>query len=265
MAGRLSGKVAIVTGGAGGIGQACAVKFAEEGADLVVSDIVPLDETASLVKRKGACVLAVAADVTSDADCDRLVSEAVAEYGRVDIGICAAGIATPSGPSSFHQVVAGQPVGHVVDLETEKFLSVLNINLLGTFRVNRALVRQMIRQGEGGAVVNISSMASKIAYPGGSHYCSSKAGVVMLSQALALEVADHGIRVNVVAPGFIDTPMLSGIRENAAARENLMNRIPLKRLGAASEVAQSCLFLCSDEADFYTGQVLCPSGGYGVG
>lgn len=261
----LEGKVAVITGGASGIGQATAARFAEEGADVVVGDLAPADDTVRLVEKAGRRALYVRTDTTSEEQCDALVAAAVAEFGKVDVGVASAGIATAAGPSNVQTRAAGERSTHLVNLATEAFTRVLDINVTGVMLTCRALARQMLEQGTGGSIVTIASSAAKIPLAGAAPYCVSKAGVHMLTKVLALELAATGIRVNAVGPGYTATPMIAGIEDNTTAYDLAMSITPMNRLGRPEEIAATCLFLASDESSFTTGQLLLPAGGQFTG
>jgi NAD(P)-dependent dehydrogenase (short-subunit alcohol dehydrogenase family) len=261
----LEGKIAVITGGASGIGQACAARFAEEGADVVIGDLAPGDETVRLVEKAGRRALHVRTDTTSEADCDALVAAAVAEFGRVDVGVASAGIATAAGPSNVQARVASEGATNVVNLATEAFRRVLEVNVVGVLQTDRALARQMLAQGEGGSIINIASSAAKIPLAGASPYCVSKAGVWMLTKVMALELARTGIRVNAVGPGYTATPMIGGIEDDEAAYAAAMSITPMNRLGRPAEIAATCLHLASADSSFTTGQLLLPAGGQFTG
>lgn len=265
MGSALAGKVAVITGGASGIGQATAVRFAEEGADIVIGDLAPDDETVRLVEKTGRRVVSVRTDTTVEADCDNLVATAVSTFGKVDVGVAAAGIATAAGASNVQTRAAEPGATDVVNLATEAFTRVLDVNVIGVMQTDRALARQMLAQGHGGSIVNIASSAAKIPLSGSAPYCVSKAGVWMLTKVLGLELATTGIRVNAVGPGYTATPMIAGIEDNTAAYEAAMSITPMNRLGTPAEIAASCLFLASDESSFTTGQLLLPAGGQFTG
>jgi NAD(P)-dependent dehydrogenase (short-subunit alcohol dehydrogenase family) len=265
MGSALSGKVAVITGGASGIGQATAIRFAEEGADIVLGDIAPPDETVRLVEKTGRRAIAVRTDTTSEADCDGLVAAAVAEFGKVDVGVAAAGVATAAGPSNVQTRAAKKDATNVVNIATEAFTRVLDINVTGVMQTDRALARQMLAQCTGGSIINIASSAAKIPLAGASPYCVSKAGVWMLTKVMGLELATTGIRVNAVGPGYTDTPMIAGIEDDELAYRAAMSITPMNRLGRPEEIAASCLFLAGDESSFMTGQLLLPAGGQFTG
>jgi NAD(P)-dependent dehydrogenase (short-subunit alcohol dehydrogenase family) len=257
----LQDRVAVVTGGASGIGQATAVRFAEEGADIVIGDLQPGDETVRLVEKAGRRAIHLRTDTTVEADCDALVDAAVAEFGHVDIGVASAGVASATSEAERagrHE--QGSQAGHVTTMSTAAFQRVLDINVTGVMMTDRALARQMLAQGTGGSIVNIASTAGKIPIAGSSPYCVSKAGVWMLTKVMALELATTGIRVNAVGPGFTTTPMWA-VAEDSPSHQWAMSITPMHRNGTPEEQAAACLFLASAESSFMTGQILHPAGG----
>lgn len=243
---RLEGKVAIVTGAASGIGQACAIRFAEQGARILLADLNSCDETKRLIETAGGTAISMTVDTTSDADCDAMVNMAIEQFGQVNIGVFAAGIR--------HEPTS------ILALETSEFQRVININLTGILRSARALARALESQGTGGAIVNIASTAGKIPIEGSGPYCIAKAGVIMLTKVMALELAQTGIRVNALAPGFTSTPMWDVAKDSDEDRW-AMEMTPMKRTGTPSEQADSCLYLASDESSYTTGQTLYSAGG----
>lgn len=265
MGNALVGKVAVITGGSSGIGQATAVRFAEEGADIVVGDLAPGDETLALVEKNDRRAIYLRTDTTSEADCDALIAAAVAEFGRVDIGVASAGIASAVAPTTENRNARVQSgAGHVVNLDTDAFRRVLDVNVIGVLQTDRALGRQMLAQGGGGSIINIASTAGKIPLAGASPYCVSKAGVWMLTKVMALELATTGIRVNAVGPGYTSTPMWD-VPEDSPAHRHAMSITPMNRNGTPAEQAAACLFLASSESSFMTGQILHPAGGQFTG
>jgi glucose 1-dehydrogenase len=254
----LKGKVAVITGGASGIGQATAVRFAEEGADVVIADLQPGDETIRFVEKVGGRAIYIRTDTTNEADCDAMVASAVQEFGHVDVGVAAAGVASIVEDGSTGSTEAD--AGHIINMITENFRKVMEINVIGVMQTDRALARQMLKQGTGGSIVNIASTAAKIPLAGASPYCTSKAGVHMLTKVMALELAETGIRVNAVGPGYTRTPMWD-VPEDTPAGQWAMSITPMRRNGRPEEQAAAILFLASDEASFVTGQMLHPAGG----
>jgi NAD(P)-dependent dehydrogenase (short-subunit alcohol dehydrogenase family) len=265
MGSALHGKVAVITGGASGIGQATAARFAEEGADIVLGDIAPADETVRLVEKAGRRAVYLRTDTTSEADCEALVATAVTAFGAVDVGVASAGVATAAGPSNVQTRVASEGATDVVNLATETFQRVLDINVVGVMQTDRALARQMLAQGTGGSIINIASSAARIPLAGAAPYCVSKAGVWMLTKVLGLELAATNVRVNAVGPGYTATPMIAGIEDNEPAYASAMSITPMNRLGRPEEIAASCLFLATSESSFMTGQMLHPAGGQFTG
>ncbi|EAT08766.1 SDR family oxidoreductase [Sphingobium sp. 10 DY56-G10] len=259
---RLKGKVAVITGGASGIGQACAVRFAEEGADIVVADLQPGDATVRLVEELGRKAIAVKVDTTSEADCDNMIAEAVRQFGHVDVGVMCAGVA--SFPEDEREGVDPHDSGHVIHVTTAKFQKVIDINVTGVMLSARALARQLLKQGTGGSIVNIASTAGRIPVAGASAYCVSKAGVIMLTKVMALELAQTGIRINAVGPGFTTTPMWD-VPQDSDAYRWAMSITPMNRNGTPREQADACLYLACDESSFMTGQTLHPAGGQFTG
>lgn len=245
----LSGKVAIVTGGATGIGAAIVTALVECGAKVVidyVGDAQPADTLRDALSPKNGEVLAVDANVAKAEDVEKLISATVAAFGRLDILVNNAGIE--------HRYP-------FVDTPDDVWSSILSVNLTGPFFCSRAAARQMIAQGGQGRIINISSIHEDVTAPTNAPYCASKGGLRMLMRTIAVELAPHGITVNNVAPGAIDTPMDEPTKANHAKDEQLMAEIPLGRWGKPSEIAALCRFLCSDDASYITGTTLVIDGG----
>jgi glucose 1-dehydrogenase len=258
----LKGKVAVITGGSSGIGQGCALRFAEAGAKVVVASRGPADETLERIRAAGGHAMHIATDTADEEQCDRLCAQAVEAYGRVDVGVMAAGI--PSVPEARREGVPPGQRGHVAHLTADNFRRMLDVNLTGVMLSARALVRQLLIQGEGGSIIMIASGASKMPMAGSAGYCIAKAGVLMLTKVMALELAETGIRVNAVAPGFTKTAMWNPA-EDSPAYQWAMGITPMKRPGTPREQANACLFLASDEASFITGETIHVAGGQFVG
>ncbi len=260
MTGRLADKVAVITGGGSGIGRACALRFAAEGAKVCVADLdlAAATETARLVDGTGGRSLAMQVDTTDEPASDGMVAQCVEAFGRVDILVAAAGVGGPR-PSRD----SAKPYS-VLAIPTEGFRAVLDVNLYGVLFSNRAAARWMVANGRGGSLINLASIMSKMPSPGAA-YSVSKAGVWMLTKCLAQELAGHGIRVNAIGPGFIETPMTEALRSDAERSGWAMRLTPLGRYGKPEEVASTALFLASDDAAFFTGELLHPSGGVFVG
>jgi NAD(P)-dependent dehydrogenase (short-subunit alcohol dehydrogenase family) len=252
MSARLAGKAALVTGATSGIGLAIAERFAAEGARLLLTG--RSRESGEQVARKLGADF-IAGDVTESDLADGLVQEAVKRLGRLDILVNNAGIT--------HR-------GTALETSDQDFARVMAVNVEAVFRFSRAAVRQMVAQfesdGRGGAIVNIASDFAVVAGRGELAYCTSKGAVVQMTRALAVDHARQGIRVNAVAPGDVETPMLlSGIaHRGSGAAEGLRENgavIPIGRVGQPPEIAAAVTFLASDEASFITGTVLVVDGG----
>jgi len=247
---RLKGKVAIIPGGASGIGRACAILFAGEGARVVVADIDTAggEETVRTIREAGHTGMFVRTDVTHAPDAERLVDETVRAYGGVHVVVYTAGIIRD---------------GTVVDTPEEVWDDVLNVNLKGIYLCAKYVVPKMI-EGGGGSIINTSSAAGLVAATNQCAYDAAKAGAVNLSRQMALDFAKHNIRVNCLVPGGIDTPMSRGFIEKRQARfeEVTKNWGAFKRFGTAEEVARVALFLASDEASFVTGAPFVVDGGF---
>ena len=271
MSGRLDDRVAVITGGASGLGRATAGLFAREGADIVIADVHPQRgaEVVAEVEATGRRALFVEADITSETDNEALADTAVAEFGGIDVLVAAAGIPYSgyvTGQDSKAKNPLFDPASHsLLKKSLEQWEKVLEVNLTGTFLTNRAVAQRMVAAGRGGSIVNISSGTAKLPVPGYGDYCVSKAGVWMLSQVLALELGPHGIRVNSVAPGFIRTPMSDVEAADEDRAQAAIDRVPLGRMGQPPDVAYTALFLACDESSFMTGKLLHPDGGLFTG
>ena len=247
----LHGRVAIVTGGASGIGRAIAIRLAEVDAAVFVLDKNADGgrETVSLVERVGGQATFIACDVSSQAECHDAVERAIAPYGRVDVLCNNAGITVRK---------------DIVALEEKEWDAVLNVTLKGVYLMSREVVPHMIRQGSG-AVINTGSGWSLKGGPKAAAYCAAKAGVLNLTRAMAIDHGKHNIRVNCVCPGDVDTPMLaSECRQLAENPEQFMKEAaqrPLGRVGTPDDVANAVLFLASDMAKWITGTSLVIDGG----
>ncbi len=268
---RFENRVALVTGGASGMGRETSLRLAREGAAVVAAGL-PDDErgaeTVALIEAEGGRAVYVGADVAREADCEAMAQAALDHFGRLDYCVAAAGILHAryvSGELSAEDQNPDRSGGHLTNKPLEFWERVLSVNLTGVMLTNRAVARRLIAQGEGGAIVNISSGAAKIPMRGSAEYSVSKAGVWMLTRCLALELAPHQIRVNTVAPGVIDTPMALAVSSDESRRQQLERTIPLGRLGEAEDIAEASLFLLSAQSDYMTGQIIHPDGGLFVG
>jgi NAD(P)-dependent dehydrogenase (short-subunit alcohol dehydrogenase family) len=247
---RLKGKVAIITGGASGIGRACSILFAGEGARVVVADIDTAggEETVRAIRGAGHTAMFVPTDVTRAAAAERLVDETVHAFGGIHVVVYTAGIIR---------------YGTVVDTPEEVWDDVLNVNLKGIFLCAKYVIPRMIAGG-GGSIINTSSAAGLVAALNQCAYDAAKAGVVNLSRQMALDFAQYNIRVNCLVPGGIDTPMSRAFIAKRQARfeDVSKNWGAFKRFGTAEEVARVALFLASDEASFVTGAPFIVDGGF---
>jgi len=251
---KLAGRVAVITGAAQGIGAACARVFAQQGARLVLGDVneAGVAAVARQIAEGGGAAAARRADVGLKADCDALVAEAVARFGGIDVLVNNAGIVHTA---------------DFLELAEEDFDRVLRVNLKGAFLCAQAAARRMVAQparenGGRGVIVNLSSVNAVVALANQIPYSVSKGGLNQLTKVMALSLAPQGIRVMGIGPGSIATEMLqAAVLSNEAARQRIMSRTPLGRLGAPEEVAQVAAFLASDEASYLTGTTVYPDGG----
>ena len=241
----LAGRTAVVTGGTRGIGLAIARALAEDGASVVVSgrDAARLESAVSELEGVGAAAVGVTADQSKREDCDRLVDAAKERFGRIDVLVNNAGITRDQ---------------LLVRMKDDEWDQVMDTNLRGVFLMTRATAKSMMRQ-KAGRIINITSTAGAMGNPGQVNYSAAKAGVIGLTKAAARELAHWNILVNAVAPGLIETDMTAGLPD--AAREALLQQVPLKRIGATREVAEVVRFLAGDGAAYVTGQTIHVNGG----
>lgn len=240
---KLLNKAAIVTGGGQGIGKAICLAFAREGADVMVADLNPVSaaEVSSEILASGRKSRFFQFDVADSTQVREMIEAAVAFLGRIDILVNSAGIFKRSA---------------VEEISEKDWDRVMAVNLKGTLLCCQAAGTQLIRQGGGGVIVNVASMAAHIPQPYSGAYSASKAAVVILSQMMALEWARHGIRVNAVSPGSVLTPLLRSVYETEEAMTKRARSIPLSRLAQPEEVAAAVVFLACDESSFVTGHDL---------
>lgn len=241
----LSGRTALVTGAGRGIGRTCAIALADAGAKVTVLSrtAAEVEELAELIRDGGGSSVAAVCDVT-----DRVqVAEFFEQHGPFDVLVNNAGSNRP------------QPF---LEVTTEALDQLLRLNVTALFDVSQAAARRMVERGEGGSIVNISSQLGHVGYPGRSVYAMTKHAVEGLTKTMALELAPHGIRVNTVAPTFIETPLTAPYLADPDFREGVLGRIPLGRLGTLEEVAAAVVFLASPAASLVTGTSLRTDGGW---
>jgi glucose 1-dehydrogenase len=246
---KLIDRIAIVTGGARGIGRACAERFIAEGAHVVISDID--DERGNLTASAlGEQASYVHCDVGDKAEADHMISEIVAKHGAIDILVNNAGITAS---------------GDILEISETDFDRVIRVNLKGAFLVGQSVARQMVKQVTGGrkpgAIINMSSVNAVVTIATQVPYSASKGGINQLTKAMALGLAEHGIRVNAIGPGSIMTDMLTTVNADPEARHRLLSRTPLGRIGEVAEIAAIAAFLASDDASYITGQTIYADGG----
>jgi len=244
---RVAGKVVVVTGSAGGIGAQIALRFAEAGASVVLNadhNLQGLQQTAKRIVDLGGKASSVQADISQPKGAQTLFKTAIDKFSRVDVLVNNAGV---------------QPLAALLQLDAAEWDLVVGTNLRGTFLCTQQAARLMIAQGEGGAIINISSIEALSPAPNHSHYGASKAGIDNFTKASALELGKYGIRVNAVLPGLIDTGNLEQAWPEGASR--WQQAAPLTRVGHGLDVADACLFLASPAARWITGAILPVDGG----
>ncbi|HUP29933.1 MAG TPA: SDR family oxidoreductase [Usitatibacter sp.] len=246
---KLKDKVALVTGAGQGIGLACAEALAREGAHVLLADLKEdaIRGEASRLVQGGAKAAWIVCDVSRRDHVNRAVARAVSEFGRLDILVANAGIVHAA---------------DFLDLEEADFDRVLGVNLKGAFLAGQAAARQMVKQGGGGAIVNMSSVNAVLAIPNQVPYVVSKGAVNQLTKVMAVALAPHGIRVNGIGPGTILTELArTAVLGNREAEQKILSRTPLGRMGEPEEIASVAVFLASDDASYLTGQTIYPDGG----
>lgn len=247
---RLQRKVALITGANSGIGKAIATRFAAEGAHVVLNYLpggqTNIDEAESVVATFGTTSIAVPADVSKREDVEHMMQQVIDKFGRIDIAVNNAGIEIKK---------------PFLEVEDEEWNSVIAVNLFGSYLVSQVAARQMVKQGEGGKLIFISSVHEDIPFPEFTAYCASKGGVRMLMRNLAMELAPYKINVNNIAPGAIATPINQAVLDDPSASKNAIGEIPWGRFGKPEEVASVAVFLASDEAEYVTGSTYYVDGG----
>ncbi|HEY7253552.1 MAG TPA: SDR family NAD(P)-dependent oxidoreductase [Methylomirabilota bacterium] len=277
---RLQDRIALVTGGGSGIGRAIALRFAEEGAQVIVNDVTAerAEETVAAIAARAESPRgrAIAADVADSGQVRRMFAEVDRELGGLDILVNNAGIAeTAAGDrerigakaeARLSEMMSGQPITTHWDvtqeMSDEAWHRMIGVHLNGTFFCTREALRLMARRKRG-AIINMSSVAALMGLDATPHYSAAKGGILAFTRALAREVASRGIRVNAICPGYIDTPMTQPI--SPLLQRMILSRTPMNRMGAPEEIASTALFLASDDGSYFTGQWLSPNGGLHIG
>jgi len=244
---RLKDKVCVITGAAQGIGEACAMRFANERAKVVVSDvqIEKGEAVAKAIRNAGGEAIFFACDVSQKSDCVDLIQAAVDAFGSVDVHLSNAAIIDAK---------------EFLDITEEDWEQTVGVNLNGFFYAGQAAAAQMVKQGFGN-IINMSSINAVVAIPTATPYTVCKGGVLQLTKSMALSLAPHGIRVNAVGPGTIATEMGKTMMSNPAAKKRVLSRTPLGRPGEPDEIASVCVFLASDDASYITGETIYCDGG----
>ncbi len=246
-------KVALITGASSGIGRATAAAFAAKGASVVLAARRQneLDSLVAEIEAAGGKATAIKTDVSNAQDVEQMVAHALAKFGRLDYAVNNAGI-------------EGR-IANIVDLQEDDWDKVLDINLKGNYLCLKYEARAMIDGGRGGAIVNVGSVNSFLGFGSGAAYVASKHGQVGLTTSASAELAPQGIRVNIVCPGFVDTPMhhrIRGVVGDEIYDDVMVPQVHVRRVGKPEEIASSILYLCSDEASYITGTTLTPDGGF---
>ncbi len=248
---KLEDKTVFITGGLSGIGKACAIAAAKEGANIAIADIKSpnTDEVMEELKKENFRAIFIECDVAVFAQVQSAIETVVHTFGSLDIALNNAGI-------------AGEP-NKVGDMAEVTWLKVIGINLNGVFNCMKHELTQMAKQQKG-VIINMASILGKVGFATSAHYVAAKHGVIGLTQTAALEYGEEGIRINAICPGFIDTPLLAkgGFIDNPAIKERIVDLHPMKRLGTSEEIASGFIFLASEDSSFITGTAFEIDGGY---
>jgi len=248
---KLENKTVFITGGLSGIGKACAIAAAGEGANVVIADLKSdaVKNSMEEIRRENSKSIFIECDVSVYKQVEFAIQQTISTFSSVDVALNNAGI--------------GGEANKVGDMSEEAWLKVINVNLNGIFNCMKHELTQMSKQKKG-VIVNMSSILGKVGFATSSHYVAAKHGMIGLTQTAALEYATEGIRINSICPGFIETPLLTnaGIIENSDLQKYIINLHPMKRLGKSEEIAAGFIFLASDDSSFITGTTLEIDGGY---
>lgn len=276
--GRLAGKTAVITGGSNGIGRACSERFAAEGANILIADLLvePGEAAAEAINASGGNARFVQLEAANEEANEAMAAAAVEHFGTIDVVVTAAGISHGDYKSGdlegglkrmqkAAEAAAVNPAASLVELDIDDWRRVLDVNLTGTLLAIRATASVMLDQGKAGSIVTIASIAAKDPLWGSPSYPVSKAGVWMLTKNAARTLAPLGIRVNAIGPGFIETNMTAALGEVDEFNNLVLGSTPMGRKGKPSEIASVALFLASDDASFVTGELIHPDGGWFTG
>jgi len=248
---KLENKTVFITGGLSGIGKACAIAAAKEGANIAIADRERKSTNASMndIKAIQPNAIHIECNVSNYSEVEAAIKTVYNTFGRLDVALNNAGI-------------GGKPC-KLADMEVESWLHVLDVNLNGIFYCMKLELQQMLKQGKG-VIVNMSSITGKVGYAKSAHYVASKHGILGITQTAALEYATEGIRINAICPGFINTPLLDKLElnKNETVKKHLCEMHPMNRLGNAEEVAKAFIFLACDDSTFMTGSAIDVDGGY---
>ena len=248
---KLENKTVFITGGLSGIGKACAIAAANEGANIVVADLKSDNENKTMeeIRRVNPKAIFIECDVSVYNQVESAIQRSISKFSSVDIALNNAGI--------------GGEANKVGDMSEEGWLKVVNVNLNGVFNCMKHELKQMVKQ-KNGVIVNMSSILGKVGFANSSHYVAAKHGIIGLTQTAALEYATDGIRINAICPGFIETPLLTaaGISDHTDIKQHITDMHPMKRMGKSEEVAMGFIFLACDDSSFITGTKLEIDGGY---
>jgi NAD(P)-dependent dehydrogenase (short-subunit alcohol dehydrogenase family) len=248
---KLENKTVFITGGLSGIGKACAMAAAKEGANLAIADLKSSSTDASMeeIKKENPKAIFIECDVSVYDQVEAAIQKVVSTFGGLDVALNNAGI--------------GGEASKVGDMSEKGWLQVIGVNLNGVFNGMKHELAQMAKQKKG-VIVNMSSILGKVGFASSSHYVAAKHGVIGLTQAAALEYATDGIRINAICPGFIETPLLAkgGINDHPEVKQHIVDLHPMKRLGRSDEIAGGFIFLASNDSSFVSGTTLDIDGGY---